>query len=202
MQLTGKIVRLKINADKPDQALDFLTNSQAVVPRGFPLLVQLGVYYKDVPVDLGNLASLTLQVFYKERTGNALMQKVVASGSITALLDDADWKSGAAQHATFVFAGAETALEGTASGTEYWLFVYGLTSGSPGAAVPIGGGTIKVVEEGPQNATLTPPAVLADAYLKAESDARYVTPAQLSIPTGKRLVINAVTNEITVENIT
>ena len=205
MQLTGKIIRLQINADKPDQSVDFLTGSTAVVPRGFDLQIQLGVYFQKTPVDLSNLASLTLQVFAKERTGDALMRQVVAAGAITPTIVDADWQAGTAQHAVFHFAGADTALDAEPGGTQYWLFVYGLTTDTPGKAVPIGGGTITVIEEGPQNATLTPPEVLADAYLKDESDARYapLTLANLfSIPAGKRLVIDPVTNAITVETIT
>jgi hypothetical protein len=173
MELNGKEMWLRVDADKYEKITDVRTGATPKLWRGNYLKLYLAIFWNDALVDLSNVASLTVEVFNSERTGDPLMTKTVAAEDITAVITADQWGNYTAAHATVEFTGAETNLTITNKSQAFWLCISAVTNHDPGRDITYGGSVLTLEEDGHGNADGAPAENPDLYYTQAQADARY-----------------------------
>jgi hypothetical protein len=149
--------------------------------RGNDIKVDAAVYFKSVPLELSNIASLTLQIKLQQNpTAGALAETTVEAADIDTSISDAAWLAGTEQHASFVFSSAQTNLDlGGGSSRQFWLVLSGLTN--EGNTVTYGATPVNVYEDNAGDDS-EPPTPTDEYYTRAEVDALLALRALIVAP--------------------
>ena len=170
-------IRIKVDniLSRGSLLTDVLTGTTAQFWQSEDVQVELGIYSAGViAADLSNCASVTFLVKDKANlSGSALLSQTILAASMDLTVSDADWVSGAAQHAVFVFTAAETnvALTGAAAKTLTWFF-YMTTTDAPARRIPLGKGDALLSDSGygdlGAQTVLAPGARMKDSKLQVQ----------------------------------
>ncbi|HBY60591.1 MAG TPA: hypothetical protein DEH78_12270 [Solibacterales bacterium] len=178
-QVERHLIRIAFDMANPGVAVvDKLSGETPQFWRGNDVRFEVVVMRNGAVLDVGNLASLTLEVRDDQNiTSTPLMQKTVASGAMDNSVTDETWENDTKQHATFDFTDTETNL--ASPGGVYlgnwedpkFIVLSGITSG--GNVITYQAGKIIFREDGAGSAG-TPPTNDPNYYTQAQVDAGFV----------------------------
>ena len=128
----------------PVTPLDQLTGSAPKFWRGAPIGVDVGIFdaFGD-PVDLSNLASLSLSLFRDASALVPIATKTIAGVDLYPMITSLGWANGTQANATFDFTASDTdqTLDGQKS-ADYWIVLEGVTNGGASIIYAAGVATI------------------------------------------------------------
>jgi hypothetical protein len=168
-QLATYPMRVRFNTDDKT-AVSPEGSSSFSVWRGNDVSFAVAAYFKALPLDMGNVASLKLQLKDKQNpTAAALAEVDLIAADITAVITDEDWTAETVQHATFDFTAAQMNQSLSDSATKlFWLVLSGLTDA--GKSITYGAALLEIKEDNAGFAD-APPIPAENYYTQAEVDA-------------------------------
>lgn len=179
--LTSKKIRLAADVASLNAPADVLTGLTPAFYRGNDLRVEFAVMSGGVLMDVGSIASVTLEIKAGNEEGAppaptdaVLMTKTIGSASLNAALTLSEWNTAAGQHGVLEF----SAQEANISAGNKWLSLWVMTSDNPGKVITLAAGTLKVLEDGSSGGVQTPPVPIESYYTSTQSDARYLLAGQ------------------------
>lgn len=173
-----QLIRLELDLADRDGPVDLRTQATPALWRGSALRFDIGLFLDAALLEVGQLATLTLEVKPLSSAGGAPAPDTAPEMSrTTATFDtsvDADsWAARSKAHASVAFTADECNL---AAGRK-WLVISATTTAPAQATVTLAAGPIVVLEDGYASAG-TAPVLDNSAYTKAEADARYLLASQ------------------------
>jgi hypothetical protein len=127
--------------------------------RGTGMQFELAFFYGNELVDISNFSSVSITVKAATAlTGAALMTKTVGADNLNATLTREQWDAGTDQHVIVKFASTETAIGDGGADVDYHLVVHGLTTDDAIDNDTFGISTLKLIEDGTNNAESPLPA--------------------------------------------
>lgn len=161
MSLSPFPIRLFCDLASPAQLNDLNRNSQPPqFYRGDDVEMDIGIGQNGALLtSLGNVASVTAQLFASQTDTNApMMSCTVPAAAMTLGLTQANWTAGNGCHAAFKFPNAQTAVPlGGQASVNYWLRITVLTSDNPAVNLTVADGPI-TVKDGPASSLSAPVA--------------------------------------------
>ena len=157
-QAQSQTLRLRCDETSRGAVLDAYTNSTPQAWARAATQFQTGLASGGVLVDVGNLASVTLEASpYNTRTAARVLSKTVQGNALNNALTEATWVSGAQQHAVFAFSSAEmNVLTGGSLTVDLWIVVSAITTA--GDPIIFATGRLTVNDPGTLSSALAPPA--------------------------------------------
>ncbi len=153
MSLSPLPIRLFCDLAARNNVIDLNTSQGAMFYRGDDIEIDIGIGQSGALLtSLGNIASVTCQVFQSETDPSApMMSATLLAGAMNLSLTQAQWTNDTAPycHAAFVFPNSQTAisLNGQAS-VNYWLRLYAQTTDAPAKIITLLDGPV-TVKDGP-----------------------------------------------------
>lgn len=179
-ELEEVLMRIPVDISGKKNVEDAKTLGVPTIWAGGDTILHLGVFNGAATVDLTNVASIKAQVktFIGGKPSDpsiaVLFEDEVLAADIVSTITEADWTAESAQHATFNFTNAQTAI----SAATYWIFFTAILN--DGKIIPLGGGPFKIVEDGVGATTVTedtPAIVLSDGDFATQAQAEAGTDA-------------------------
>lgn len=172
MALTPLPIRLFCDLAARSQVIDLNTSQGALFYRGDDIEVDIGLGENgNLLTSLGNLASVTLQMFQSETDTNPpMMSQTVLAANMNLGLTQSQWSNDTAPfyHAAFIFPNSQTAVNLNGQATvNYWLRITATTTDTPAKIITLLDGPI-TVKDGPVSAAaVTPLNILFDPVSNA-----------------------------------
>lgn len=176
MSLSPLPIRLFCDLAARNNVIDLNTSQGAMFYRGDDIEFDIGIGQSvALLTSLGNLASVTCQVFQSETDSSApMMSSTVPAASMNLGLTQAQWSNNTSPyyHAAFVFPNSQTAvnLNGQAA-VNYWLRILAQTTDTPAKIITLLDGLI-TVKDGPVSTMSAPTA----AWLRFSTVAGNIVP--------------------------
>jgi hypothetical protein len=162
--------------------IDINTGAAPVFVRGDNVNFEIGIGMDGVlQTSLGNVASVTLQLFESENDTNApLLSQTILAANMNLGLTAPQWTGDTTpfNHAKFAFTPAQTAidLDGSATGN-FWLRIFVTTTDNPAQIAAIQEGPLQI-RDGPVSAVAPPtPAALRFYTINGVQYAQVYDPA-------------------------
>ena len=152
----GTIIRLKVDRSKGAEArITEVSGRAASVFRGNGVTFQIAVYDNaTTPADMGDMASLKLAYMPVSRTDDAVASHTGAIEDAT--FTDAQFLAGTHYHVSLDFSEADmNPVIAPATAKDFWLVCFGAALVG-GGEVTMGGGSIRIIEDGTDNTVETP----------------------------------------------
>jgi hypothetical protein len=170
MALTPLPIRLFCDLASPGSLNDLNRNSQPPsFYRGDDIEIDIGLGENgNLLTSLGNVASVTCQVFAAENDANAPMMSCTTT-IINTGLTQVEWTNNTTPyyHAAFIFPNSQTAISlGGAASVNYWLRITAQTTDSPAKNITLLDGLI-TVQDGPISSASVPPLAQFRSYTVA-----------------------------------
>ena len=162
MSLSPLPIRLFCDLAARNNVSDLNTSQGAMFYRGDDIEIDIGIGQNGALLtSLGNLASVTCQVFQSETDTNApMMSGTVLAANMNLGLTQSQWTNNTTPfyHAAFVFPNSQTAvsLNGQAS-VNYWLRLLAQTTDTPAKIITLLDGPV-TVKDGPISTASAPAA--------------------------------------------
>ncbi len=156
-QAQAQTLRLRADETSRQSMLDANTNATPQAWARAATQFEVGLASGGALVDVGNLASVTLEASPSaNRDGARVISLTVALASLDNTLTEATWTDGSKQHALFRFTAAQMNFlaSGTAS-ANFWIVISALTTA--GDPIIFGAGTLQVIDPGTNFTASTPP---------------------------------------------
>lgn len=170
-KLITKRIRLKVDADKWNNAVDVLASGTPQMYRGNDCQFEIGIFWNSVLIDASNFAVISLSIYTVDRKTRKAT-KTISATEITANPPAADWTANTAQHAILSFTAVEMNWPLTSGTSEtFFLVVDGITDA--GKYVTFGTSVFTLIEDG-TGVIGTPPVNDPLYYNQAEADARFI----------------------------
>jgi len=171
--LAARIIRMKLDISSSTGPKDKATSNTPEIWRGNTTQIQIGIFNGTNVLGVTDVDSITMQILSDRQSSSYLVEETIAAISLDNTLDADSWADDTKQHATFPITNDEMEI-GDGNSSDLWIvFVAILTDGSE---ITLGAGPLKVLADGYTGAS----ASAADAYTKAQSDARYVPRVQVA----------------------
>lgn len=160
MSLSPLPIRLFCDLATRNNVIDLNTSQGAIFYRGDDVEIDIGIGQNGTLLtSLGNVSSVTCQIFQSETDSNApMMSSTVLAAGMNLGLTQAEWTNNTSPycHAAFVFPNSQTAinLNGQAA-VNYWLRILAQTTDSPAKIITLLDGPV-TVKDGPI-ASASPP---------------------------------------------
>jgi hypothetical protein len=153
-------IRLFCDLAARGNVIDLNTSQGAMFYRGDDIEIDIGIGQNGALLtSLGNVASVTCQVFQNETDpGAPLMSVAVAAAAMNLGLTQAQWTNNTSPycHAAFIFPNSQTAVSlGGQPSVNYWLRVLAQTTDTPSRVITLLDGPI-TVKDGPISAVSAP----------------------------------------------
>jgi hypothetical protein len=150
MALTPLPIRLFCDLASPGSLTDLNRNNQPpYFYRGDDIEIDIGLGENgNLLTSLGNVASVTCQIFAAENDTNPPMMSCTTK-AINTGLTQTEWTNDSTPyyHAAFMFPNGQTAISlGGATGAQYWLRITGQTNDSPAKIITLLDGPITVLD--------------------------------------------------------
>jgi hypothetical protein len=176
MSLSPLPIRLFCDLVARANVIDLNTSQGGLFYRGDDVEIDIGIGQNGALLtSLGNVASVTCQLFQSESDSNApMMSATVPATNINTGLTQAQWTNNTAPfyHAAFIFPNSETAVPLNGQGSvNYWLRITAQTTDSPAKIVTLLDGPI-TVKDGPISTVSAP----AQGYLRFYNVAGNIVP--------------------------
>jgi len=160
MSLSPLPIRLFCDLAARDNVIDLNTSQGAAFYRGDDIEIDIGIGQNGALLtSLGNIASVTCQIFQNESDTNPpMMNGTVLAANMNLGLTQAEWTGNTAPycHAAFLFPNSQTALNlGGQASVNYWLRILAQTTDSPAKLITLLDGPI-TVKDGPISAVSAP----------------------------------------------
>jgi hypothetical protein len=161
MPLSPLPIRLFCDLAARNNVIDLNTSQGAMFYRGDDIEIDIGIGQNGALLtSLGNVASVTCQIFQSESDTNPpMMSGTVAAANMNLGLTQSQWSNNTSPfyHAAFIFPNSQTAvgLNGQAA-VNYWLRLLAQTTDTPAKIITLLDGPI-TVKDGPIS-TVSPPA--------------------------------------------
>jgi hypothetical protein len=153
MSLSPLPIRLFCDLAARSQVIDLNTSQAATFYRGDDIEIDIGLGQNgSLLTSLGNVASVTLQLFQNETDTNApMLAGTVLAAAMNLGLTQIEWTNDTAPycHAAFIFPNSQTAISlGGAATVNYWLRIIATTTDAPAKIITLLDGPI-TVKDGP-----------------------------------------------------
>ena len=161
MSLSPLPIRLFCDLAARNNVIDLNTSQGAVFYRGDDIEIDIGIGQNGALLtSLGNVASVTCQVFQSESDSNPpMMSGSVPAANMNLGLTQLQWSNNTSPfcHAAFVFPNSQTAvsMNGQAA-VNYWIRILAQTTDAPAKIITLLDGPV-TVKDGPIS-TASPPA--------------------------------------------
>jgi hypothetical protein len=160
MSLSPLPIRLFCDLAARNNVIDLNTSQGAMFYRGDDIEIDIGLGQNGALLtSLGNIASVTCQVFQSETDPNApMMSGTVPAANMNLGLTQAQWSNNTSPyyHAAFVFPNSQTAVNLNGQATvNYWLRIFVQTTDSPAKLITLLDGPV-TIKDGPISAASAP----------------------------------------------
>jgi hypothetical protein len=160
MSLNPLPIRLFCDLAARNNVIDLNTSQGAMFYRGDDMEIDIGIGQNGALLtSLGNVASVTCQVFQSETDTNApMMSGTVPAANMNLGLTQSQWSNNASPfyHAAFIFPNSQTAVSLNGQATvNYWMRITALTTDTPAKTITLLDGPI-TVKDGPISAASAP----------------------------------------------
>lgn len=176
MSLSPLPIRLFCDLAARNNVIDLNTSQPAAFYRGDDIELDIGIGQNGALLtSLGNVASVTCQIFLSENDTNVpMMSATVLAAGMNLGLTQTEWSNNTAPfyHAAFIFPNAQTAisLNGLAT-VNYWLRILAQTTDVPAKVITLLNGPV-TVKDGPVSSVSAPAA----AWLRFSTVAGNIVP--------------------------
>jgi len=193
MPLTPPPIRLFCDLAARQNIVDLSTLQAPMFYRGDDVEIDIGIGQSgQLLTSLGNVASVTCQIFKSENdTNGPLMSSTALAASMNLGLTQLEWSGNTSPfcHAAFIFPNSQTAisLNGQPS-VNYWLRITAQTTDSPPRLITLLDGPI-TVKDGPVSTVSAPPLGGFRLYTVAGQ----IVPQVLNAGDGKYYTLNVET---------
>jgi hypothetical protein len=176
MALTPLPIRLFCDLAARNNVIDLNTSQAALFYRGDDVEIDIGIGQNGALLtSLGNLASVTCQVYQSETDPNPpMMSGTVPAANMNLVLTQSQWSNNTSPfyHAAFVFPNSQTAISLNGQATvNYWLRILAQTTDTPAKIITLLNGPI-TVKDGPVSMASAP----APAWLRFFTVAGNIVP--------------------------
>lgn len=189
-ELAARRVRLKADPWAYGDLFDVgaTPNRKLRIPRGNTVQLEVGCFFGETPMDISNLASITLEI-----RDAATHLTILASTTITPSdpsWDDvialADFTAGTAENFIIELTDAQMNQTATVDGTTYWLVISAISADSPAKPITLGAGNFVIWQDGAGEGSLPAPPDDVLVLTSDQSDARYM----LRVPAASNWRVN------------
>jgi len=161
MSLSPLSIRLFCDLAARSNVIDLNTSQGAMFYRGDDIEIDIGIGQSGALLtSLGNVASVTCQVFQSETDANPpMMSATVLAANMNLGLTQSQWSNNTSPfyHAAFVFPNSQTAVSLNGQATvNYWLRILAQTTDTPAKLITLLDGPV-TVKDGPISAASAPP---------------------------------------------
>jgi hypothetical protein len=162
MSLSPLPIRLFCDLAARNNVIDLNTSQGAMFYRGDDIEIDIGIGQNGALLtSLGNLASVTCQVFQSETDTNPpMMSGTVLASGMNLGLTQSQWSNNTSPfyHAAFVFPNSQTAVSLNGQATvNYWLRLLAQTTDTPAKIITLLDGPV-TVKDGPVSMASAPAA--------------------------------------------
>jgi hypothetical protein len=162
MSLSPLPIRLFCDLAARNNVIDLNTSQGAMFYRGDDIEIDIGIGQNGALLtSLGNLASVTCQVFQSETDTNPpMMSGTVPASGMNLGLTQSQWSNNTSPfyHAAFVFPNSQTAVSLNGQATvNYWLRLLAQTTDTPAKIITLLDGPV-TVKDGPVSMASAPAA--------------------------------------------
>jgi hypothetical protein len=176
MPLSPLPIRLFCDLAARNNVIDLNTSQGAMFYRGDDIEIDIGIGQNGALLtSLGNIASVTCQVFQSETDTNApMMSGTVPAASMNLGLTQSQWSNNTSPfyHAAFVFPNSQTGISLNGQATvNYWLRLLAQTTDTPAKIITLLDGPV-TVKDGPVSMASAP----APAWFRFQSVAGNIVP--------------------------
>ena len=143
---------------------DVVTGDVTKFGRNAGVQFEVALTYKGALIDISNISAATLEIKQTNfATASNAMSKAIGIASMNTGLTQADWDSGEASKAHFIFTFSSTEAAESVFGTpaaeqEHWLVLWGYTNDDGTDQDSFGVGTVTSFATGVSGAVVAPPA--------------------------------------------
>jgi hypothetical protein len=162
MSLSPLPIRLFCDLAARNNVIDLNTSQAAIFYRGDDVEIDIGIGQNgSLLTSLGNVASVTCQIFQNETDTNPpMMSATLAAANMNLGLTQTEWTTNTTPycHAAFVFPNSQTAISLNGQpAVNYWLRILAQTTDSPAKIITLLDGSI-TVKDGPITSASPPSA--------------------------------------------